>query len=186
MLWCAAGAVAALAGFIPAAVFGSAFAELLYVYLVMPFLVGLALLIGLALVKRHAVPIVSAAVMFGAVTWLLFHYTDAVQNTARWRIYGKPYQQRVLAAPQTVGQLKHVVWNTWGATDSKTMVYLVYDPSNALAEAARTHAAGKFAGIPCRVPQVSRLASEWYAVEFYPEQSWNDCGGKAAPHAKTP
>lgn len=184
-LWCAA-ALAACAGFVPVAVFGSAFAELLYLYLLLPLALGSALLVGVVLEKRHAVSILTAVVVFAAVTWFLFNSTDAVQNTARWSLYRGTYQQRVLAEEPQAGQMKHTVWSAWGLADSKTVVYLVYDPANSLEEAAGEHAAGKFAGIPCRVPQVSRLASQWYAVEFYANQSWKDCGGKPAPHRKTP
>jgi len=184
-LWCAA-AVAAFAGFVPVAAFGSAFAELLYLYLFLPLALGLVLLVGLVLAKRHTVSILVAVVVFGAVTWFLFNNTDAVQNTARWSLYGKQYRLRVLAERQPLGQWKHAEWNSWGLADSKTVVYLVYDPANSLAEAAKNHAAGTFAGIPCSVPQVSRLASHWYAVEFYANQSWNHCGVKPVEHKKTP
>jgi hypothetical protein len=184
-LWFAA-AVAAFAIFTPVAVFGSAFAVLVYLYLFLPLGLSVGLIIGLVLAKRHALSILAATVVFCTVTWLLFQNADAVKNTARWHLYRQSYQQRVLAEPQKPGQLKHVEWDGWGLADSETTVYLVYDPSNSLAEAARTHAAGKFAGIPCPVPSVRRLASEWYAVEFYTGQSWNACGKKATPNAKTP
>ena len=184
-VWFAA-AVAAFAVFVPAAVFGSAFAVLVYLYLFLPLGLSVALIIGLVLAKRHALSILAAAVVFCGVTWLLFQNADAVKNTARWRLYGQSYQRRVLAEPDQTGQLRHVVWDGWGLANSETTVYLVHDPSNSLAGPAKTHAAGKFAGIPCPVPSVRRLASGWYAVEFYTDQTWNRCGGKTTPDAKTP
>lgn len=184
-VWFAA-ALAAFAIFIPVAVFGSAFAVLVYLYLFLPLGLSVALAVGLVVAKRHAVSILTATVVFCAVTWLLFQNADAVKNTARWHLYGQSYQRRVLAEPEQPGQLRHVVWDGWGLANSETTVYLVHDPANSLAGPAKSHAAGKFAGIPCSVPSVRRLASGWYAVEFYTDQTWNRCGGKATPDAKTP
>lgn len=178
--------VAAFAGFVPVAVFGSALAEVVYLYLFLPFAIAMVLLGVLVLAKRHALSVLVAAVVFFGVTWLLFQNTDAIHNTAWWALYGKTYQRRVLAQSAKPGQLKHAEWNGWGLGDSKTVVYLVYDPSNSLAGAAREHTAGRYAGIPCRVPSVSRLASHWYAVEFYANENWNSCGGKTDGHTKTP
>ncbi|MGC8548380.1 MAG: hypothetical protein ACP5M4_01660 [Acidobacteriaceae bacterium] len=183
-LWCAA-AIAAFAIFVPVAVFGSAFAVLVYLYLFLPFGLSAGLMVGLVLAKRQAVSILAATVMFCAVTWLLFQNADAVKDTARWHLYGSSYQRRVLAAPAQTGQLKHVVWDGWELGGMDTTVYLVYDPENSLATAARKHTSGKFAGIPCPVPSVRRLASEWYAVEFFTGERWNRCGAKAVPNAKT-
>lgn len=181
-----AAALAAVAGFVPVAVFGSAFAVLLYLYLFLPLALSLALIVGLVLAKRHALSIVVATVVFCGVTWWLFQNADAVKDTVRWRLYGQSYQRRVLAEPEQAGQLRHGEWDGWGFAGSDTTVYLVYDPSNSLAGAASQHAAGKFAGIPCPVPSVRRLASHWYAVEFYTDESWASCGMKPVKRVKTP
>ncbi len=174
-LLCAAVA-AAFAVFVPLAVFGDDLAVLLYVFLFLPFGLSVVLIGGLVLVKRHALAMLVAAVIFCGVTWFLFKNTSAVQDTARWFLYGKSYQRRVLVEPQEAGQLKHTVWDAWGFPGAGvTTVYLVYDPTNSLTHAAKTHAAGRFAGIPCSVPAVRRLASQWYAVEFYTGQSWHSC-----------
>lgn len=179
-------ALAAFAVFVPVAVFGSAFALLVYLYLFLPLGLSIALIVGLVIAKRHALSILVATVVFCGVTWLLFQNADAVKNSARWHLYGQSYQRRVLAEPQHAGELKHVQWDGWGLANSQTTVYLVYDPSNSLAEAARIKASGKFAGIPCPVPSVRQLASRWYSVEFYTGESWNACGGAPAMPAKTP
>jgi hypothetical protein len=184
-LWLGA-ALAAIAVFLPVAVFDSAFAVLVYLYLFLPLGLSVALVIGLVVAKRHALSILGATVVFCGVTWLLFQNADAVKDTVRWHLYRRRYERRVLAQPEQPGQLQHVVWDGWGLADSKATVYLVYDPSNSLAEAARRHAAGKYAGIPCPVPSVRRLAKEWYSVEFYTDQTWDACGAKAVPNAKTP
>ncbi len=184
-IWFAA-ALAAFAIFVLVAVFGSAFAVLVYLYLLMPLGVSAVLAVGLLLAKRHTLSILIATVVFCGVTLLLFQNADAVKDIARWRLYGAKYQRRVLAEPQPAEQLKHVEWDGWGFAGMDTTVYLVFDPSNSLAVAASRHSSGKFAGIPCPVASVRRLAREWYAVEFYTGEIWNECEEKPAPDAKTP
>ena len=60
-----------------------------------------------------------------------------------------------------------------GAGD--TVVYLVFDPNNLLAAAARSQSPGKFGGIPCEVPSIRRMEGNWYTVRFYTETDWNHC-----------
>ena len=53
-----------------------------------------------------------------------------------------------------------------------TIVYLVFDPTDALSSAAKKHQPGKFSGIPCEVPLVDRIEEEWYTVRFYTDENW--------------
>jgi hypothetical protein len=81
---------------------------------------------------------------------------------------------------ESPGELKHVEWDGWGFPGAgNTDVYLVFDPSDSLAAAAKKHQPGKFDGIPGRVPRVSCLESRWYAVLFYTDERWgkpnHDC-----------
>jgi hypothetical protein len=184
-LWCAS-AVVAFAGFLPVVVFGSPLAELLYVFLLLPFVLSMVLIGTLVLAKKHALPALGAAVVFCAVTALLFKNTTEVQNKARWYLYRQTYQRDVLAEPEQPGQLKHAIWNGWVFAGTETVVYLVHDPRNVLAGPAQSHTGGKFAGIPCSVPSVMRLANQWYAVEFYAGQSWDSCVAKPIGPKKTP
>jgi len=60
-------------------------------------------------------------------------------------------------------------------------VFLVFDPTDSLSAAAKSHSPGKFKGIPCEVPLVRRLESHWYTVRFYTDEYWGrrnalDCG----------
>lgn len=83
--------------------------------------------------------------------------------------------------------MKHAVWDLWGFPGAgDTTVYLVYDPDNSLASGGGRRGGGKFAGIPCPVASVRRLADHWYAAEFYTEESWGRCDSGSARHAKTP
>jgi hypothetical protein len=60
----------------------------------------------------------------------------------------------------------------WGFAGSDTVVYVVFDPTNSLAGAAKSRAPGKFKGIPCEVSRVRRLESQWYSVVFYTDTDW--------------
>ena len=58
-------------------------------------------------------------------------------------------------------------------------------PNRFLSAAAKSHQPGKFVGIPCTVPLVSRIESQWYAVRFYTDEWWGrrnalDCGSGSA------
>jgi hypothetical protein len=50
--------------------------------------------------------------------------------------------------------------------------YLVFDPTDSLAMAAKSHSPGKFSGIPCEVLSVLKLESHWYSVAFYTDEEW--------------
>ena len=70
---------------------------------------------------------------------------------------------------------KHIEWDGWGWAGQDTTAYLVFDPADSLSSVAATHQSGKFAGIPCKVPNVSQLESQWYVVTFYTNQNWGRC-----------
>ena len=95
---------------------------------------------------------------------------------ARWLVNSARYKREVLAPPtgSTVG-LKHIEWDGWGFGGNDTVVYLVFDPDNALAHAARSGLAGKYRGLPCEVYRVRRFQSQWYTVQFYTDTDWNGC-----------
>ena len=78
--------------------------------------------------------------------------------------------------PSDNGQLRHTLWDGWGfAGAGDTDVFLVFDPKDALALAAKTKASGAFTGLPCEVYRVRRLEPHWYAVTFYTNTSWDSC-----------
>jgi hypothetical protein len=86
------------------------------------------------------------------------------------------YKDTVLAQKSRAnGEFRHVEWDGWGWGGQDTTVFLVFDPTDSLSSAASIHQPGKFDGIPCAVPEVNRLESQWYAVRFYTNQDWDRC-----------
>jgi hypothetical protein len=165
------GLVAAIIAVLPRLIFGEGLASFgVYAAAV---LLGLILLVVLvATVRRHALAAVSMAVIFCATGWLLYTRAD---DTV-WLFRSQIWQARVLAKPtSTDGTLKHAEWDAWGFAGVNNMVYLVFDPSNSLAPAARGGIPGKFSGLPCAVVKVHRLESHWYFVRFYTDTNWEYC-----------
>lgn len=160
--------------------------------------VGVALLgslillgsIALRAVFRKEHDVLMAFAIFGAyvaVTAAFFIGYGQLRPMLRWTLWSHRYKSELLAqAPPANGQLKHVEWERsgWGPI-GPTIVYLVFDPTDSLSEAAKSHRPGRFSGIPCEVPRVQRLESHWYAATFYTEESWGernrlDCNGPRA------
>jgi hypothetical protein len=126
--------------------------------------------------RKRRSTILSALGAVWLIFFLCFAYQPRLRTTARWLAWSGHYKSAVFAqdtAPQ--GELKHVEWDAWGWGGMDTTVYLVFDPTDSLSSAASTHQPGKFAGIPCKVPKVSRLENQWYAVTFYTNQVWGHC-----------
>jgi hypothetical protein len=124
--------------------------------------------------KRLAVLSTLATVWVVSASVTLFAYRVHIRTTARWLVWSHNYKDRVLAQQASAnGEFRHVEWDGWGGQD--TTVYLVFDPRDSLSSAASVHQSGKFEGIPCEVPEVSRLESHWYAVVFYTNQDWDRC-----------
>jgi len=84
-----------------------------------------------------------------------------------------------------VGELKHIEWDGWGWGGQDTTVYLVYDPADSLAAAAKGQKPGKFNGIPCEVLRVRRLESYWYTVQFYTNEFWGRSNALNCTGART-
>ena len=86
------------------------------------------------------------------------------------------YKARVLAQPSGE-ELKHAEWDGWGFAGADTTVFLVFDPTDSLAEELGAQPPVKARGLPCEVVRVRRLDSQWYAVLFYTETYWGqgDC-----------
>jgi hypothetical protein len=128
-----------------------------------------------------------ALVIFWAVSAVLVKNYSAIRDECRWLVWSHGYKAKVLAQRNSAtGELKHIEWDGWGFPGAGACtVYLVFDPTDALSAAARSHRPGKFGGLPCEVPLVRRLESHWYAVRFYTDQWWGrrnalDCGSGSA------
>jgi hypothetical protein len=97
-------------------------------------------------------------------------------SRAKWLLSASEYKTKVTSEP--IGQdnsLRHLEWDGWGFAGKETVVYLVFDPKDQLLHASSTGTSGKYPGIPCEVYRVRRLEKDWYVVEFYTEQGWDNC-----------
>jgi len=170
------GSFGAAIVFLPKMILGNEIGTFLWTALIAA-IVGLALLVVLFLTIRHqSIAALSMVAVFGAVSWLLFRVSDDVRTTGRWLIQSGRYKTEILAQPNsTNGELKHAEWDGWGFAGADTVVYLVFDPNDSLAAAAKGNSPGKYSGIPCEVPNVRRLENHWYTVLFYTDTDWNHC-----------
>jgi hypothetical protein len=115
-----------------------------------------------------------ALVILWAVSAVLVQNYSAIRDQGRWLVSSHGYKVKVLAQPNSAtAEMKHIEWDVWGfAGAGDTTVFLVFDPTDSLSEAARNHHPGKFDGIPCEVSFVRRLERGWYAVRFYTDEYW--------------
>lgn len=125
-------------------------------------------------------------VAFVAVSYVLHTKNDIVRASSRWLLWSHFYKAEVLAQPAPAsGELRHIEWEATGfAGVANNTIYLVFDPTDLLSPAARSHSPGKYRGIPCEVLLVHRLESHWYSVRFYTDEEWGqrnalNCTGSA-------
>ena len=172
------GAFAAVLVLFPKIVFGNDIGTI-FITMLLGAIVGVALLIVAVLkIRRQTISSLLMVVVFCAVFWVLLWVSDDVRTVCRWTIHKNDYKAEVLAQPSSTGaSLKHVEWDGWGFVGSgDTVVYLVFDPNDSLAGAARTGSPGKFSGLPCEVLRVRRLENHWYTALFYTDTNWEHCG----------
>src|ERR1700692_987955 len=160
----------------------SAYAEFDYFLFFAPiiFLTCLVLLGAAAIRKRRrqSLSILVTLVAFLVVSGGLLTDESTLRSALRWLLWSHRYKAELVAAPNAAnGALRHIEWDVsgWGPV-GPTIIYLVFDPTDSLSGAAKSHRAGLFSGIPCEVPRVQRLESHWYAVTFYTEESWGERG----------
>jgi hypothetical protein len=118
-----------------------------------------------------------ALVGFVAISWSLDRNEGTLRPFLRWLLWSRRYKAELMAEPDPpTGELKHIAWDTWGFVPTGfDIVYLVFDPTDSLANAAKFKTPGRFGGIPCEVPRVVRLEKQWYAVNFYTDEEWGNC-----------
>jgi hypothetical protein len=156
----------------------------LYLFAIGPLLIlgSILLLFYLAIGKGRQSRLTPSVAL--GVVWIVsicffelhVHYPFAVRTPARWLLSAHKYKDEVLAQQvPTNGEFKHVEWDSWGFAGMDTTVYLVFDPTDSLSPAASVRQPGKFNGLPCEVPEVERLESQWYIVRFYTDRDWNQC-----------
>jgi hypothetical protein len=161
-------------------------ALLLYLFLVGPMLVVISIALlayttaGKGRAKRRTLLSALATLWVVSTIFFVFYikHHSVIRTTARWLLWSQNYKDKVLAQSASAsanGEFKHVEWDGWGWGGQDTTEFLVFDPTDLLSAAARSHQPGKFDGIPCEVPRVSRLESHWYTVVFYINQGWDEC-----------
>lgn len=158
----------------------SPYGNLLYILLIAPIVcvIGLIALIiaGLRKKRRQCRSLSLTLIAFLAVSGILHMNRDGLRASLRWLLSSHRLKAEVLAQPAPPkGQLKHMEWEATGfAGVANNTVYLVFDPTDSLSAASRSHSPGKFGGIPCEVPRVRRLERQWYSVWFYTDEVWGD------------
>lgn len=160
----------------------SAYGSILYVIFIAP-IFGLVWLVALivAVIRkrpRQCLSLTLTLVVFLAVSALLLRHEDVLRASLRWLLWSQHFKAEVLAQPAPAdGELQHMEWDATGFAGTNNTVYLAFDPTDALSAA---HSPGRFNGIPCKVRLVHRLASQWYSVWFYTDETWGkakqDCG----------
>src|SRR5579859_1436450 len=88
--------------------------------------------------RRKVLPILFALLLV-ALIWIdtTLHYKW------RWLWSARSYKASVLSQPERPNEWKHVEWDGWGFAGQNTDVYLVFDPTDGLATAARDGLPGK-------------------------------------------
>jgi hypothetical protein len=152
------------------------FGEILYLFVVAPIGSLFLLVIAFRRKGRQRLAILSMLAVYWLVSWSLVKNSADVRATSRWFLRSKDYKATVLAQPDSGnGEFRHIEWDGWGFAGADTNVYLVFDPSDSLSAAAKSHSPGKFSGIPCEVSRIRRLESQWYSVVFYTDTDWGHC-----------
>ena len=156
----------------------SAYATFLYFPFFAPiiFLTCLVLL-GVAAIRRRprqSLSTLLTLVAFLGTSWSLLRNESTIRPSIRWLLWSRRFKAEVLAQPAPPNEgLRHLEWEATGfAGVANSTVYLVFDPTDSLVVAAKSHSPGKFGGLPCEVFRVLRLERYWYSVQFYTDESW--------------
>lgn len=149
--------------------------DVLYLFLIVPILAIISICVLIAAAVGRDLRLALAVATFCAVSAVAFLYSFQIRTFTRWTLLSSYYKHEVLAEPSPVnGELKHIEWDSWGFAEMDSTVFLVFDPTDSLGEAAQKHQYGKFKGIPCDVDWVRRMDSHWYLV-FSEVYSWQSC-----------
>ena len=168
----------------------SPYADVSNILIVAPIvcLVCLLLIAASAIRKRprQCLSVLLTLAAYIAISAVLHFNADTLRASIRWLLWSRYYKAEVLAQPSPVnGELRHMEWEATGfAGVVNNTLYLVFDPTDLLLPAARSHSLGKYSGIPCEVLLVRRLESHWYWVRFYTDEEWGqrnrlNCAGLA-------
>ncbi len=172
--------ILALATFLPIVAFDGAIGLLLDIFVtVTTCLVLLVVAIVIAFRKNWLLcgAVFSMLVVFSAVSYGLLLNQLALHTEANWLLFSKKYKSEVLTQQvPPKGDLKHIEWDGWGWGSNDTSMYLVFDPDDSLPALIKSHPTGRLNGELCGVSWMRRLQNRWYAVLFYTNTAWGDCG----------
>jgi hypothetical protein len=161
---------------------------LIYVFLIVPIvclccLCCLVLFVLATLRKRpsRSPQVLLALIAFLVVAGALLKTQNVLRPSLRWLLWSHRFKAEVLAQPTPAnGEFRHIEWDgSGGVPVGDWTVYVVFDPSESLAAAAKNGWSGsysKYKGIPCDVGFVRRLESHWYSVELGMNEWWERCG----------
>lgn len=157
---------------------------ILYLLFVLPFFLVISVIMLIWVVfprnRRHWTAVLLTLIAFWAISiplaWYEFRHPFEIRGIVRWFVESRELKQQVLKFGRgRNGELYSIDWDGWGMFAQNTEIYLVFDPTDSLAEAARKHESGRFPGIPCAVQGVRRLENHWYSVVFFTSETWGDC-----------
>ncbi len=159
----------------------SPYGDLLYLFLVAPIICVtclVALLIaGIRKRQNQFLSLLATLLAVLALTGAFHLNSEALRASLRWLLWSHRLKTEVLAQPAPAkAELRHMEWDGNGFAGMDTTIYLVFDPTDSLSAAAKSHSPGRFRGIPCEVSRVRRLERGWYSVQFYTDQVWANCG----------
>jgi hypothetical protein len=156
--------------------------EIGFYFILAPFV---AIILGLLANARRTLPSLLTPVIFCAIILVAFQNREAIRDQSRWLLRSNRYKADLQSQAAKDGiRLTHEEWVSTGfAGVANNTVYLVYDPGDSLFAAAKTGGPGRFSGLPCDVYRVRRLERGWYAIHFYTDTDWNDCGTTSIPTA---
>ena len=109
--------------------------------------------------------------------WVAYQVSFMFRAPVRWALHRSEFKAQMKSLPNpATGELKHMEWDGWGWAGQDTVVYLVFDPTDSLANVASSHRSSKVPGVPCEFPRVQRLEKSWYAVVYFTDERWDECG----------
>lgn len=123
---------------------------------------------------RQSLTMLLTLVAVSGASWASLRNEGTIRPSIRWLLWSHSFKAQVMAQPApTDGELRHMEWEATGfAGVANNTIYLVFDPTDSLAVAAKNHSPGKFSGIPCEVVRILRLENHWYSVAFYTDEEW--------------
>src|ERR1700679_267974 len=115
----------------------------------------IAIVLAVARLYRRCLSVAAMILVMLATSLILLRNDFLIHTWGRWITQGSQSRAAVLAQPTpSAGDLKHVEWDGWGWGGNDTTVYLVFDPSDSLASAAKNHSPGRISPALCGVSRI--------------------------------